>query len=58
VAKRNVNQKSKKEGSMGKDKVAHPVNVSRPGGVKQVKSAKIEGPTATAENKTAFNRSK
>ena len=43
---------------MAKDKVMHPTNVQRPGGVKQVKSAKIEGPTAASDNMSAYNRNK
>jgi hypothetical protein len=43
---------------MAKDKVLHPTNVQRPGGVKQTKSAKIEGPTASSENMSAYNRKK
>uniref|UniRef100_A0A6M3IM64 Uncharacterized protein n=1 Tax=viral metagenome TaxID=1070528 RepID=A0A6M3IM64_9ZZZZ len=43
---------------MGKDKVAKPVNKDRSGGIKQVKSSIIEGPTATSGNLNPFNRKK
>ena len=38
------------------DKVLKPTNMSRPSGIKQVKSSIIEGPTATPENSTPYNR--
>lgn len=38
------------------DKVMKPVNQSRPGGVKQVSSAAIKGPTATMSNLSPYNR--
>ena len=40
----------------GEDKVMHPVNKSREAGIRQVKSSVIEGPTATPENSTPYNR--
>ena len=43
---------------MGKDKVAKPVNKERAGGIKQVKSSIIEGPTATSQNLNPYNRKK
>ncbi len=39
-------------------KVASPVQSSRAGGIKQVKSSIVEGPTATAKNLQPFNREK
>ena len=38
------------------DKVMKPTNTSRSSGIKQVKSSMIEGPTATPENSTPYNR--
>ena len=39
-----------------KDKVMHPTNQQRQGGIGQVKSSIIEGPTATPENASPYNR--
>ncbi len=37
-------------------RVSNPTQVSRTGGIKQVKSSIIEGPTATSENLQPYNR--
>jgi len=42
----------------GKDKVMHPTQSSRSGGLKQVASSIIKGPTQTLENVTPYNRKK
>jgi hypothetical protein len=39
-------------------RVASPSQPSRAGGIKQVKSSIIEGPTATSKNLQPFNRNK
>lgn len=39
-------------------RVASPTQPGRTGGIKQVKSSIVEGPTATAKNLQPFNRSK
>ncbi len=41
---------------MAKDKVMHPTQPSRAGGIKQVKTSIVEGSTATSENLQPFNR--
>ena len=43
---------------MGKDRVARPANKERAGGIKQVKTAIVEGPTATSQNLNPYNRNK
>lgn len=39
-------------------RVSNPTQSSRSGGIKQVKSGIVEGPTATSENLQPFNRKK
>ncbi len=43
---------------MAKDRVMHPTNQESKGGIKQPKSAIVEGPTPTADNLNAYNRKK
>lgn len=45
---------------MSKDKVMHPTNKSRAGGIKQVKTGIVEGPVAKGSdnNLNPFNRGK
>ncbi len=43
---------------MANDKVARPVNKDREGGLKQVKTSIIEGPTVAMDNLTPYNRTK
>lgn len=43
---------------MGTDKVMHPKQSSRSGGLKQVNSSIIKGPTQTVQNATPYNRKK
>ena len=40
------------------DRVMHPTNKGSKGGIKQTKSAIVEGPTPTADNLNAYNRKK